>query len=109
MDAIHFHVRSEGRIIKKAVYVTIGINMEGFRDALSMWFGENGSVKFWVSVMNDMRNRGTEDILIACVDGLTGFPSYDGCYKKMNTELTRLGKIHSQLETFFEDRLGYNI
>lgn len=75
MDAIHFHVRSEGRIIKKAVYIAIGINMEGYRDVLGMWIGENESAKFWVSVMNDMRNRGVEDILIACVDGLTGFPN----------------------------------
>lgn len=75
MDAIHFHVRSEGRIIKKAVYIAIGINMEGYRDVLGMWIGENESAKFWVSVMNDMKNRGTEDILIACVDGLTGFPN----------------------------------
>ena len=75
MDAIHFHVRSEGRIIKKAVYIAIGINMEGFRDVLGMWVGENESAKFWLSVMNDLKNRGVEDILIACVDGLTGFPA----------------------------------
>lgn len=75
MDAMHFHVRSEGRIIKKAVYIAIGINMEGFRDVLGMWVGENESAKFWVSVMNDMKNRGVEDILIACVDGLSGFPN----------------------------------
>lgn len=75
MDAIHFHVRSEGRIIKKAVYIAIGINMEGFRDVLGMWIGENESAKFWLSVMNDLKNRGVEDILIASVDGLTGFPA----------------------------------
>lgn len=75
MDAIHFHVRSEGRIIKKAVYIALGINMEGYRDVLGMWIGENESAKFWVSVMNDMKNRGVEDILIACVDGLSGFPN----------------------------------
>ncbi|MCG8483867.1 MAG: IS256 family transposase [Clostridia bacterium] len=75
MDAIHFHVRSEGRILKKAVYIAIGINMEGYRDVLGMWIGENESAKFWASVMNDMKNRGTEDILIACVDGLSGFPN----------------------------------
>ena len=75
MDAIHFHVRSEGRIIKKAVYIAIGINMEGFRDVLGMCVGENESAKFWLSVMNDLKNRGVEDILIACVDGLTGFPA----------------------------------
>ena len=75
MDAIHFHVRSEGQIVKKAVYIAIGINMDGIKDVLGMWIGENESAKFWLSVMNGMRNRGVEDILIACVDGLTGFAS----------------------------------
>jgi putative transposase len=75
MDAIHFHVRSEGQIIKKAVYIAIGINMDGIKDVLGMWIGENESAKFWLSVMNSLHNRGVEDILIACVDGLTGFTS----------------------------------
>jgi len=73
MDAIHFHVRSEGQIVKKAVYIAIGINMEGHKEVLGMYVGENESAKFWLSVMNGMKNRGVEDILIACVDGLTGF------------------------------------
>lgn len=73
MDAVHFHVRSEGQIVKKAVYVAIGINMDGIKDVLGMWVGENESAKFWLSIMNGIRNRGVEDILIACVDGLTGF------------------------------------
>ena len=73
MDAIHFHVRSEGQIIKKAVYIAIGINMDGIKEVLGMWVGENESAKFWLSVMNSLKNRGLEDILIACVDGLTGF------------------------------------
>ena len=73
MDAIHFHVRSEGQIVKKAVYIAIGINMDGIKEALGMWVGENESAKFWLSVMNSLKNRGLEDILIACVDGLTGF------------------------------------
>lgn len=75
MDAIHFHVRSEGQIVKKAVYIAIGINMEGIKEVLGMWVGENESAKFWLSVMNGLKNRGVEDILIACVDGLTGFPA----------------------------------
>ena len=75
MDAIHFHVRSEGRIIKKAVYIAIGINMDGLKEVLGMWVGENESAKFWLSVMNGLKNRGVEDILITCVDGLTGFPA----------------------------------
>ncbi len=74
MDAIHYHVRSEGRIVKRAVYITLGIDMEGRKDVLGMYVGENESAKFWLSIMNGLRNRGVEDILIACVDGLTGFP-----------------------------------
>lgn len=73
MDAVHFHVRSEGQIVKKAVYVAIGIDMEGHRDVLGMWIGENESAKFWLGILNSLKNRGAEDILIACVDGLTGF------------------------------------
>jgi len=74
MDAIHFHVRSEGRIVKKAVYIAIGIDMSGHKDVLGMYVGENESAKFWLSIMNGLKNRGIRDILIACVDGLTGFP-----------------------------------
>lgn len=75
MDAIHFHVRSEGQIVKKAVYIAIGIGMDGKRDVLGMWVGENESAKFWLGILNSLKNRGVEDILIACVDGLTGFPN----------------------------------
>ena len=73
LDAIHYHVRSEGKIVKKAVYIAIGINMEGIKEILGMWVGENESAKYWLSILNGLRNRGVEDILIACVDGLTGF------------------------------------
>lgn len=75
MDAIHFHVRSEGQIVKKAVYIAIGIRMDGIKEVMGMWVGENESAKFWLSVMNGLKNRGVADILIACVDGLTGFPT----------------------------------
>lgn len=75
MDAIHFHVRSEGQIVKKAVYIAIGIRMDGMKEVMGMWVGENESAKFWLSVLNGMKNRGVKDILIACVDGLTGFPA----------------------------------
>lgn len=73
LDAIHYHVRSEGHIVKKAVYIAIGINMDGKKDVLGMWVGENESAKFWAGVLNSMRNRGVDDILIACTDNLTGF------------------------------------
>lgn len=74
MDAIHYHVRSEGRIVKRAVYISIGIDMSGKKDVLGMYVGENESAKFWLSILNGLKNRGVRDILIACVDGLTGFP-----------------------------------
>lgn len=73
LDAIHFHVRSEGQIVKKAVYIAIGVQMDGIRDVLGMWVGENESAKFWLGILNGLKNRGVDDILIACVDGLTGF------------------------------------
>lgn len=75
MDAIHFHVRSEGQIVKKAVYIAIGIRMDGRKEVIGMWVGENESAKYWLSILNGLKNRGVEDILIACVDGLTGFPA----------------------------------
>lgn len=73
LDAIHYHVRSEGQIIKKAVYIAIGIDLDGKKDVLGMWVGENESAKFWAGVLNSLRNRGVEDILIACTDNLSGF------------------------------------
>lgn len=74
LDAIHFHVRSEGRIVKKAVYIALGLDLDGRRDVLGMYVGENESAKFWLSILNGLKNRGVKDILIACIDGLTGFP-----------------------------------
>ena len=73
LDAIHYHVRSEGQIVKKAVYIAIGVNLDGKKDVLGMWVGENESAKYWASVLNGLRNRGVEDIFIACTDNLTGF------------------------------------
>ena len=73
MDAIHYHVRSEGQIVKKAVYIAIGIDLSGRKDVLGMWVGENESAKYWATVLNSLRNRGIEDVFIACTDNLTGF------------------------------------
>lgn len=73
MDAVHFHVRQEGRVIKKAVYIAIGIKLDGMKDVLGMWIGGNESAKYWLGVMNEIKNRGVEDIMIISVDGLTGF------------------------------------
>ena len=73
LDAIHYHVRSEGRVIKKGVYIAIGIDLDGRKDVLGMWVGENESARYWTTVLNSLRNRGVEDIFIACTDNLTGF------------------------------------
>ncbi len=73
LDAIHYHVRSEGQIVKKAVYIAIGINLDGKKDVLGMWVGENESARYWATVLNSLKNRGVEDIFIACTDNLTGF------------------------------------
>ena len=73
LDAIHYHVRSEGQIVKKAVYIAIGIDLDGRKDVLGMWVGENESAKFWATELNGLKNRGIEDIFIACTDNLTEF------------------------------------
>jgi len=74
MDAIHYKVRQDGRVITKAAYTAIGVDLDGIKDVLGIWIGENESSKFWLSVINEIKNRGTKDILIASVDGLNGFP-----------------------------------
>jgi putative transposase len=73
MDAIHYKVRSEGRILSKAAYTAMGVSMEGIKEVLGIWVGEAESAKFWLSVLNEIKNRGVKDILIISVDGLKGF------------------------------------
>ena len=73
MDAIHYHVKEDNVIIKKAVYIAIGIKTDGTKEVLGMYVGGNESAKYWLGVLNDLKNRGISDILIACVDGLSGF------------------------------------
>jgi putative transposase len=73
LDAIHFKVKQDGHIVNKAAYMVIGIDLEGKKDVLGMWIGEHESAKFWMNVLNELKNRGVKDILITCVDNLTGF------------------------------------
>lgn len=73
MDAVHFHVREDNRTVKKAVYVVIGVKLSRQREVLGMWIGGNESTKYGLSVLNEIRNRGVEDIMIVSVDGLNGF------------------------------------
>ena len=96
MDAIHYHVRSEGRIVKRAVYIALGIDMSGKKDVLGMYVGENESAKFWLSIMNGLKNRGVEDILIACVDGLNGFPqAIEAVYPKTEIQQCIIHQIRN--------------
>jgi len=73
LDGIHFKVRDNGRIMNKCCYTVLGINMEGRKEVLGLWVAETEGAKFWMSVLTDLKNRGTEDVLIACTDGLKGF------------------------------------
>lgn len=73
LDAIHYKVRHEGRIVSKAAYVVIGVDLEGMKEVLGIWIGESESAKFWLAVLSEMKNRGVQDILITSVDNLTGF------------------------------------
>jgi len=73
MDAIHYKVRDDKHIIIKAAYVVLGVNMDGEKEVLGIWIGANESSKFWLSVLNDLRNRGLQNVLVFCVDGLSGF------------------------------------
>ncbi len=72
LDTIHYKVREDGQIKNKAAYVVLGVNLDGYKDILGIWIGENESSKFWLGVLNDLKNRGVEDVLIFSVDGLTG-------------------------------------
>ena len=72
IDAIHYSVRDNGIIRKLAAYVILGINSDGYKEVLSIEVGENESSKYWLSILNGLKNRGVKDILIICADGLTG-------------------------------------
>lgn len=72
MDAIHYKIRDDGHIFNRAAYVVLGVGIEGSKDILGIWIGENESSKFWLGILNDLKNRGVEDVLMFCVDGLTG-------------------------------------
>ena len=72
IDAIHYSVRDEGVIRKLAAYVMLGISVEGRKEVLTIQVGENESAKYWLSVLNELKNRGVKDIFVICADGLTG-------------------------------------
>ena len=73
LDAIHYKVRHEGRVKSRAVYCIIGLNLEGYKELLGMYIGESEGARFWLQVLTELRNRGVEDVMIACIDNLQGF------------------------------------
>lgn len=96
MDAIHYKVREEGRVITKAVYGILGVNQEGYRDVLGLYLGQNESAKFWMNVLADLQSRGLEDILIASIDNLSGFvEAIEAIYPKTDVQLCIVHQIRN--------------
>jgi putative transposase len=100
LDAIHFKVKQDGAIVNKAAYMVIGIDLDGNKDVLGMWIGENESAKFWLSVLNELKNRGVQDILITCVDNLTGFTqAISACYPKTEIQKCIIHQIRNSTKS----------
>jgi putative transposase len=74
LDALQFKVRDGAHVRNKAIYVAIGVKMSGLKEVLGLWVAQTEGAKFWLQVMTELKNRGVQDIFIACVDGLKGFP-----------------------------------
>jgi putative transposase len=73
MDALYVRMRDNGHVQNRAVYVAIGVNLEGYKDVLGLWTSANEGAKFWLQVLTEIKNRGVQDVFIACIDGLRGF------------------------------------
>ena len=98
LDAIHLKLRTSGQVQNQAVYVAVGINREGNKELLGLWIGETEGAKFWLNVLTEIRNRGVKDILIACVDGLTGFPEAIGhIYPRTQVQLCIVHMVRNSL------------
>lgn len=96
MDAIHYKVREDGRVVTKAVYCVIGVNQEGYRDLLGLYIGAAESAKFWMQVLTDLQTRGLEDIIIACVDNLSGFvDAIQSIFPKTDVQLCIVHQIRN--------------
>jgi len=99
LDALFLKVKQDGHILNKAVYVAIGITLEGHKDVLGIWLEETEGAKFWLKVITELRNRGVEDIYIACVDGLKGFPeAIESVYPKTEIQLCIVHMIRNSLK-----------
>ncbi len=98
LDALVVKMRAEGRVENRAVYVAIGITMEGQKEVLGLWTSANEGAKFWLQVLTELKNRGVEDIFIACVDGLKGFPqAIETVYPKTTVQLCIVHLVRASL------------
>lgn len=99
MDCIVVKVRHNGRVINKAVFLALGINLDGQKELLGMWMAENEGAKFWLNVLTELKNRGLQDILIACVDGLKGFPdAINSVYPQTHIQLCIIHMLRNSLK-----------
>jgi putative transposase len=98
LDALYVKMRHDGRVENRAVYVAIGVNLEGAKEVLGLWTSNNEGAKFWLSVLTDLRNRGVKDIFLACVDGLKGFPNaIESLYPQTQVQLCIVHMIRAGL------------
>ncbi len=99
MDCIVVKVRHNGSVINKAVFLALGINLDGQKELLGMWMAENEGAKFWLNVLTELKNRGLQDILIACVDGLKGFPdAINSVYPQTHIQLCIIHMLRNSLK-----------
>ncbi len=99
LDAIHYKIKEDGRYVSKAVYTILGVNLSGRKEVLGLYLSENEGANFWLQVLTDLQNRGVEDILIASVDGLTGFPqAINSIFPKTEVQLCIVHQIRNSLK-----------
>ncbi len=107
-DAIHYNVRQDNCVIKKAAYTALGINLEGKKDILGIWIGENEGAHFWATIVNELKNRGVSDILITCIDGLKGLPkAIQATFPRTEIQLCIVHLIRNSLK-FVADKYSKN-
>jgi len=99
LDAIRVKVRSNNRVVNKAIYLAIGITMEGTKEVLGMWSSDNEGAKFWLQILTELKNRGVQDVFIACVDGLKGLPeAIEAVYPQAQVQLCMVHMVRHSLK-----------
>ena len=99
LDCLVVKIREDKRVINKAVYLALGVNIEGHKELLGMWISENEGAKFWLNVLTELQNRGVKDILIACIDGLKGFPdAINTVYPETQIQLCIVHMVRNSLK-----------